>query len=229
MTIESDLMLCDDDDAGAVFCNDIHVMGDEDDGDALLLQTFHEFHQTLFFSSVLSARRFVEHEVLGIHRKCRGDGDSLLIAARQDARIFLGESFGVGILHSARHGFLKLCAAFPLMIGAEGDFLSDRRHEHLAIRLLEDVADEATALGWFFASHIFPMIEDLPRSWFLQSCQEAGHGGLAAAVSPCDGDEFPLVKREGNIFQYVRQAIRIAEGHMRQFKHPSLLLSQRNE
>ena len=229
MTVESDLMLCDDDDAGAVFRDDIHVMGDKDDGDALLLQTFHEFHQALFFSSVLSARRFVEHEIFGIHRKCRGNGDSLLVAARQDARILLRKGFGVGILHGARYSFLELRTAFPLLIGAEGDLLSDRRHKHLPIRLLEDIADEAAALRWFFASHIFPMIEDLPRGCFLKSRQEAGHSRLAAAVSPCDGDEFSLVKGEENIFQYVRQPFRIAEGHMRQLKHLSLLLSQRNE
>ena len=130
MTVESDLMLCDDDDAGAVFRDDIHVMGDKDDGDALLLQTFHEFHQALLFSSVLSARRFIEHEIFGIHRKCRGYGDSLLVAARQDARILLRKGFGVGILHGTRYSLLELRATFPLLI-------------------IENVADDAWHLANF--------------------------------------------------------------------------------
>ena len=105
-----------DDDPTGIFCH-IHIVGDQDDGDPLLLVQFaKELDDLAAGAGIEIPGRLVSHQDIRIVDECPGDGDALLLPAgelavmvikpiseadqfqflnRSSTPLFGGDSFGV--------------------------------------------------------------------------------------------------------------------------------------
>ena len=110
-------MIADDDDPLTVFGKNIHIMADDEDGHALLMELAQEFHELFLIFAVLTARRFIEDDVLGMHGDGRGDGDPLFFAAIEIGRIRFGKVGQLRRFQSFVYSRLYLASLMPSCLG----------------------------------------------------------------------------------------------------------------
>lgn len=84
---------------------------------------------------------------------------------------------------------LHLLLAQPEASRAEADLVRDRRREDLVVRILVAVADLARELDGPLVFDDFTADLDVTLRGSKQAVEMLGHGGLAGAVLPDDGDE----------------------------------------
>ncbi len=101
-----------DDDPVADPLGEIHLMGDDDHGHALVGERLHDAEHLADRLGVERRGRLVEQHDVGLHRQRPGDRDALLLAARQRRRVLprlvgepdLAQQLGsAGLRRAARH------------------------------------------------------------------------------------------------------------------------------
>lgn len=146
-------------DSGAVTGYDIHIMGDKDNGNPLLLEAFHEGHEPFLFPAILSTGRFIEDQVFRIHGQGRSNGHPLLVAPGKSSWIFVFQRLGICIIHGPVNGIFQFLSPFSLVERSKGDFFPHRRHEHLSVRLLEYITNEPAPVRSFLLCHVGAVIQ----------------------------------------------------------------------
>lgn len=214
-------MVADNQDALAVFGEDIHIMADDEDSHALFIEIRQQGHELVLVFTVLTARRFVEDNVFRMHGNGRSDGNALLFPAVQVGRIGFRKFRQFRRSQSFVDSLADVVAAHAQLLRPISHFFADCRPEHLPFRPLEDVAYEMAAYRCIVVVDDLSVIENLPRYGLFQSHEQARHRRLAAAVAAAEADKFALTDFYIYMFQY-GHAIAIVETDIFHFQHLSL-------
>ena len=116
----------------------VHVVGDEDDRDALLAVELFDGREHLApADGVEHGGRLVEHDALGLHRQHARDGDALLLSAGEQVRRVLDELRHADGLERVVYAISDLGARHAQILRCECDVLFDDIRHDLVVRVLE--------------------------------------------------------------------------------------------
>ncbi len=187
-------------DAVAGAADDVHLMGDEHDGDAeLAVDLAQQVKHGARRLRVERARRLVaeQHLRLAGERPC--DADALLLAAGKLAGIFVGVLGEPDAGEQRRHALgdldlAKLTGEFQRIGDIAGDGARTQQ-----VEMLEDHADRAAKLAQALAlgvRHPHAAYEDLAARRALQKVDEAHQRRLAGPGGADDAEDLALGDRE---------------------------------
>ena len=174
-------------------------VGDHHDGGALLVQLGEQIHHLLAVLGIKVASRLVGEDELGVGDHGAGDGDALLLSARELLREVLG---AVGDGHSLHHGRDPLLA----LRGADVQVAQRQLYVFIDVQLVDEVealeheADVALAeLGALLLLQAADLLSEQligALGGIIQEAEDVEQRGFAAARRPHDGDELAIVDGE---------------------------------
>ena len=174
-------------------------VGDHHDGGALLVQLGEQVHHLLAVLGIEVASRLVGEDELGVGDHGAGDGDALLLSARELLREVLG---AVGDGHSLHHGRDPLLA----LRGADVQVAQRQLYVFIDVQLVDEVealeheADVALAeLGALLLLQAADLLSEQligALGGIIQEAEDVEQRGFAAARRPHDGDELAIVDGE---------------------------------
>ena len=94
------------------FLGKTHFMSDAEHGHALFCEALHDCEHLTYEFRVQGAGRFIEKHDLRFHGECSGDSDTLLLAARKLARIYIDLIRQADSLDKPGCRFYRLCPRF---------------------------------------------------------------------------------------------------------------------
>src|SRR5436305_2996507 len=187
---------------------------DADHSPAGARQADHDVEHLLDHLGIERRGRLVEQHDLRLHAERAGDGDALLLAARELAGIFLGLLRNAHALEIEHGGLLRLLLrhlAHPDR--REGKILQDREmgeevellkhHADLAADRLDvlDVGGELDAVD-----------DDLAALMLLEPVDAADHRRFAGAGGAADDDALALADLQRDVLEHVQLAVPSMDG-----------------
>ena len=172
----------------------LHEVRDEQNRHALLIQLMDNPQKIAAALWVQHGRGLIEDDHLGVHGQRAGNGNSLLLPAREHMRsallVLLHAHHFQGLLHALQN-FLP---GHAKILRPEGDFLIHHRGDQLIVRVLEDHARRLPdgKLVFLFC-RIHPGDFQPAGGWRIQRIDQPGKGGFAAAVVPEYDNELPFL------------------------------------
>ena len=179
-------------------------VGDHHDGGALLVEFGEQVHHLLAVLGVEVAGGLVGEDELGVGDHGAGDGDALLLSARELLREVLGAVGDGHPLHHRRDPLLALRRADVQVAQRQLDVLIDVQLVD-EVEALEHEADvalaELGALPLLQLSDLLPQQLVAARGGVVQEAEDVEQRGFAAARRPHHGDELAVLYFERDTVQ----------------------------
>ena len=192
--------------------NDAQVVADQQNARSRVAKPLHEPQNLGLHGDVERRSRLVRDEQPRLRNHGHGDHDALPEPARKLVRIAFGTLFSLGdtdILKDLQHALPCLGAGDLLMKAERFLHLLSHLHHRVETRhgLLKDHGDfisaDGTQLFFGHGSHIFPVKDNFPGSYFAglfyKPHDRTGGHALAAARLSDDTDDFAGGNGERNI------------------------------
>ena len=145
---ERDGAVVHDEDAAAVGGEQGDLLLDDDDRDAeAAVDVGERLEDDARADRVERRRGLVEHEHAGLEGQDRGDGDLLLLAARQRGDLAMAQLGDTDGGKRAPDAALDLVMGHAEVLEAEEQFVLDDRGDHLRVDVLVDRAHDARDVG----------------------------------------------------------------------------------
>ncbi len=190
-----------------------HFVGNDQHGHARAGQFYHHIEHFFNHFGVKGRGRFVEEHDFGLHRQGAGDGDPLLLAARELTGVLVGlvgDAYPFEQLQGGFFGFFF--APFAYLNGSQGDVLEHGQMRE-EIELLEDHtgfhANQLDVVGIiveFDAIH-----NDGAALVFFEPVDGANEGGFARARRPKDDNDLAFADFKIDIFEGLEVPIPFAD------------------
>ena len=170
-----------------------HEVRDEQNGHALGVQLMDDLQNIAAPLGIQHGRRLIEDDHLGVHGQGAGDGNALLLAAREHMRSALLILLHAHHLQRLLHALQNFLSGHAEIFRPKGDFLIHHRGHQLVIRVLKDHAGRLpNGQLVFLLGSIHPGDFQSARGWRIQRVHQPGKSGFAAAVMPEYDDELPF-------------------------------------
>ena len=181
----------------------IHVVGDQDDGDAVLpVQLAHDRHDLAPSLRVEHGGGLVEHHAARHHGDHARDGHALLLPAGQAVRRLRAVFVHADGLERLVHALADLRRRHTHVLQRERHVLLDDRGDQLVVRVLEH---HGHGLAHLVGVVLVPRVHhiDIAHAAGRQAdgVEAARERTLARAVMPQHGDELAAFNREVDPFQ----------------------------
>ena len=207
-------------DFAADFLNDLHIVGDDHDGNAKPpVDVLNQTQDVSCGLGVQGGGGFVAQQDLGVGGQGPGNGDALLLAAGQLRRIGL---FLVGQVHDlqqlpcSRHGFLFRRA--DELQGERDIVQAGALHEQ--VKMLEDHTDGFPGVPQLLFRQLHQILAVNGDGTFrgaLQQVHAPNQGGLAGAGQADDAENLAFVDGKVDVIQRMDAAFAIAEAFGKSF------------
>ena len=181
----------------------VHVVGDQDDRDAVgLVQLAHDSHNLAPALRVEHGGRLVEHHAARHHGDHARDRDALLLAAGQTVRRLLAVFIHADGFEGVVHTFADLSGRHAHVFERERHILFDDRGNQLVVRVLEHHGDGlAHLVGVFLVARVHHIDIAYAAGRQADGVKAARERTLARAVVPQHGDKFAALDRKVDPFQ----------------------------
>ncbi len=194
--------------AMGVLQGEVHVVGDEEDGEAKVpVQVGEELHQGGVAPPILARRRLVEDQEARVRHQDAGDGHPLLLPVAEGTDgppMILAQRTEAEHVH---HAVADLLLPIPLLPQGEGDLVVDDIAADHMVGVLHDEADERGALACRVAGEVHPIHDDLSTVGGEHPHQETGERRLARSVGAEDRDHLPASDRQAHVVERLGDAV----------------------
>ena len=212
----------------------IHVMGDEDDGDAeLFIQGTDGVHRFPPAHRVQHGGGFVQNDALGGHGDDAGNGHPLLLPAGEQVRGVLTPFIHPDHFEGSVHPFSDFFGGNPHVFRAKGHVFLHHTGHDLVVGVLEHHTHRApNGQKVVWVRGVQSIDPKFPLGGGKQGVAVLGKGGLAGTVVPQNGHKGSGCNLQVNIVQHRRvicRLIGIAKSEVFRFDHGThrmLLISQ---
>ena len=204
-------------DAPAVLAQQGNLLLDDDDGDAgdlvdLAKGVEHEARA----GGVERGGGLVEHQHARRERQDRGDGDLLLLAARERGDLTVAQIGDADGVQGVGHASLDLVVRHAEVLQPEQHLVLDDRCHHLRVDVLQDASHHATDVGerdlaGVVAVHQGLAVQAAREVMRDRAAHDSGEGRLARARRADDADEVADAYREGHVVERTCRPVGIGE------------------
>ena len=114
-----------------------HKMGDHHDGHACAIELLAHLEQTVAAARVEHRGRLVQNKHLGMHGKGAGDGDALLLPARERVGLVLFKAHEAHACKGVRHALRKLACGDAQVFRSKGNIVFHECGDQLIVGVLK--------------------------------------------------------------------------------------------
>ena len=149
-------------------------MGDHDHGHALGVQPAQELHNVGVMSEILTRRRLVQNDKLGVLHQHAGDGHALFLAEAQRRDRPVAERVQAADLQRVFDPSANLSIGQAAALQAQRDLVKDHRLGDHLVWVLHDIADMPGTAADVFVFQVFSVKENFTAVWRLKAADQLG-------------------------------------------------------